>query len=95
MAERGMTAEAGTLARACLETVFYQGAAAKDQGFMEELRADAANHKEQMVTSLRSLSPEQQGFSEDQLEQLQESVSDAEGARRIKMCEAAKRPASS
>ena len=91
MAERGMTAEAGTLARACLETVFYQGAAAKNKKFSKELLADAASHKKKIATSLGSLLPEQQGLSADQLKQLRESVANVEGARSINMCEAAEK----
>jgi hypothetical protein len=85
MAERGMTAEAGTLARACLETVFYQGAAAKDEGFIKELMADHAKHNERMVAWLQGLPAELQGLSADQLGQLEQSVSDYEGADWIRM----------
>jgi hypothetical protein len=85
MAERGMTAEAGTLARACLETVFYQGAAAKDEGFIKELEADHAKHNEGIWVWLRALPPEMQGLSVNQLQQLEQSVTDAEGADWIRM----------
>jgi hypothetical protein len=91
MAERGMIAEAGILARACLETVFYQGATAKDKSFRKQLKVDAANHKKEMATRLLELPPEQQGLSADQLEQLQESAGETERADWIQMWAAAEK----
>jgi hypothetical protein len=66
LAERGMTVEALTLARSCLESAFFLGATAADAGFADRLISSDAAHKKKVATWLTSpeaavteLAPEQ------------------------------------
>ncbi len=66
LAERGMTVEALTLARSCLESAFFLGATAADTGFAERLVSSDAAHKKKVARWLTSpeaavteLAPEQ------------------------------------
>jgi hypothetical protein len=70
MSERGMTAEAGTLARTCLETVLYMAAAAIDEDFSRKLKDDHEIHQRNVAQWILGLSPDQQGCSPEQLDEL-------------------------
>jgi hypothetical protein len=70
LAERGMTIEALTLARSCLESAFFLGATVADAGFADRLVSSDAAHKKKVATWLTSpeaavteLAPEHAGLS--------------------------------
>jgi hypothetical protein len=54
LAERGMTVEAQTLARSCLESAFFLAAAAADADFADRLVSSDAAHKKEVVRWLTS-----------------------------------------
>jgi hypothetical protein len=84
MSERGMTAEAGTLSRACLETVLYM-AAATDEGFLCKLKDDHELHRRNIAQWIFGLPAEQRGCSPEQLEELQRIAEDDKQRSSIKM----------
>lgn len=45
MVERGMSVEAQTLARSCLESTFYLGAVVHNQPFIERIKCSDIKHK--------------------------------------------------
>jgi hypothetical protein len=70
LAERGMTSEAQTLARSCLETSFYIGAVANDVEFIHHLvRSDTA-HKKKVASWLTSRDAAVTELSHDQIEKV-------------------------
>jgi hypothetical protein len=82
MSERAMTAEAGTLARACLESVLFMAAAATDAGFLNKLRDDHEVHRTLWILGLPA---DQQGCSPEQLEDLRRIAEDLTERPSIKM----------
>jgi hypothetical protein len=54
LVERGMTVEANTLARSCLESAFYLGAVANDPAFIDRLISSNTGHKKKVATWLTS-----------------------------------------
>jgi hypothetical protein len=69
LAERGMTADARTLARSCFESLFYLGAALADATFVEALISDNAVRKSKQAKALLGL-PQDSGLEQEQIARL-------------------------
>jgi Family of unknown function (DUF5677) len=70
MIERGMSAEALTLARSCLESSFYLGAVSNDQSFIDRLISSDTAHKRKVANWLTSPAAAVIELSADQLDKL-------------------------
>jgi hypothetical protein len=70
MVERGMTIEALTLARNCLESSFFLGAVVADAGFADRLVQSDTAHKKKVATWLTSKDAAVTELSPEQIENL-------------------------
>jgi hypothetical protein len=70
LAERGMTSEAQTLARSCLESAFFLGATAADASFADRLASSHTEYHKKRATWLTSREPVVTGLSPEQLDEL-------------------------
>ena len=70
MIERGMSVEALTLSRSCLESSFYLGAVAHSPDFIERLISSDTAHKRKVATWLTNPAAAVAELSADQLEKL-------------------------
>jgi Family of unknown function (DUF5677) len=72
LAEHGMTVEARTLARSCLESSFYLGAVSNDADFVDQLISSDTAHKKKVAQWLTSPEAAVTELSEDQIKKLAE-----------------------
>ena len=70
MIERGMSTEALTLARSCLESSFYLAAVSNNQDFIDRLISSDTNHKRKVANWLTSPAAAVTELSADQLDKL-------------------------
>lgn len=70
MIERGMSSEALTLARSCLESSFYLAAVSNDQSFVDRLISSDTAHKRKVANWLTSPAAAVTELSADQLDKL-------------------------
>ncbi len=80
MIERGMSAEALTLARSCLESSFYLAAVSKDQSFIDRLISSDIAHKRKVANWLTSPAAAVTELSADQLDKLRGFVDQVKAA---------------
>ena len=80
MIERGMSVEALTLARSCLESSFYLAAVSNDQGFIDRLISLDTAHKRTVATWLTSPAAAVTELSADQLDKLRGFVDQVKAA---------------
>lgn len=80
MIERGMSAEALTLARSCLESSFYLAAVSKDQSFIERLISSDTAHKRKVANWLTSPAAAVTELSTDQIDKLRGFIDQVKAA---------------
>jgi hypothetical protein len=93
LTERGATADARTLVRSCVESLFYLGAVLADAAFVQALVSDDADRRGKLARSLLGLPPGS-GLEREHIERLERfldelAVSGVE-ARAVKVFGAAK-----
>ena len=79
--ERGLPADARTIARSFLETTMHYGAATKDSVFYERLLAADRRHKQNIADPLVKMGAEKSGLEPGQIEALEEWLADPDAPK--------------